>query len=252
MRNGARTFFRWCLLVAALLVGGAGVPACGRRPGLSNGATGNGGGGGGAGAAAGMAAPCAGASDERLVVAGQRVLRLTMNETLNTVRYLIDDAEAAALVRDLAIGGDSLESNRQFPPLIVNGYEVTFTVEEATSYAVEALLSSPQMLWRWELGDPAPAAAPPAGILLTDGCGNNLLDFTCVPFLTEVRTNAHERSNMAAMLIGGKQLGFVHDRYVAGTTITVNQLWGTIAQAFGYSSTEAPFAAPVAGFWAQP
>jgi hypothetical protein len=55
-------------------------------------------------------------------------------------------------------------------PQIVNGYEVTFTVQEATSYAVQALLGSPQMLWRWEIGDPAMASgAPgPAGIPLTD------------------------------------------------------------------------------------
>jgi len=56
---------------------------------------------------------------------------------------------------------------------------------------------------------------------------------------------------MPAMLIGGKQLGFLHNRYVA-SSITINQLWGTIAQAFGYTSTDAPFAAPVAGFWAKP
>ena len=84
-----------------------------------------------------------------------------------------------------------------------------------------------------------------------DGCGNNLLDFTCIPFLTETTTCGHERSNMPAMLIGGKKLGFIHDRYVTGS-MTVNQLWGTIAPAFGYESTEAPFAAPVAGFWAKP
>ena len=84
-----------------------------------------------------------------------------------------------------------------------------------------------------------------------DGCGNNLLDFTCVPFLTEVRACAHERTNLPAMIIGGKKLGFVHDRYVTGD-ITINQLWGTIAQAFGHPSTSAPFAPPVAGFWAPP
>ena len=39
---------------------------------------------------------------------------------------------------------------------------------EATSYAVNALLSAPQMLWRWEVGDPAMAASSPAGIPLTD------------------------------------------------------------------------------------
>ena len=84
-----------------------------------------------------------------------------------------------------------------------------------------------------------------------DGCGNNLLDFTCVPFLTEVRAAAHERSNMAAMIIGGRRLGFVHDRYVTDA-MTINQLWGTIAQAFGHLSTDPPFAAPVPGLWAKP
>jgi hypothetical protein len=84
-----------------------------------------------------------------------------------------------------------------------------------------------------------------------DGCGNSLLDFTVVPFLTEVRACGHERTNLPGMIMGGKRLGFVHDRYVA-TSMTINQLWGTIAQAFGYASTDAPFAAPLAGFWAKP
>jgi len=84
-----------------------------------------------------------------------------------------------------------------------------------------------------------------------DGCGNSLLDFTCIPFLTENTTCNHERSNMPAMIIGGKKLGFIHDRYVT-EKMTVNQLWGTIAPAFGHESTDLPFAAPVAGFWAKP
>jgi len=84
-----------------------------------------------------------------------------------------------------------------------------------------------------------------------DGCGNNLLDFTCVPFLTEVNSVGHERNNLPAMIIGGKQLGFVHDRYVSGK-FTINQFWGTIAQAFGYASTDAPFAAPMADLWVKP
>ncbi|HVY38272.1 MAG TPA: DUF1592 domain-containing protein [Polyangia bacterium] len=52
----------------------------------------------------------------------------------------------------------------------VNGYTVTATVQEATQYAVYAILSSPQMLWRWELGDPnlAAASGSPPGIPLTD------------------------------------------------------------------------------------
>ena len=71
------------------------------------------------------------------------------------------------------------------------------------------------------------------------------------PFVTEVMATSHERTNMAAMLIGGKRLGFVHDRYV-NAPISINALWGTIAQAFGHTATEEPFAAPVAGFWATP
>jgi len=84
-----------------------------------------------------------------------------------------------------------------------------------------------------------------------DGCGNSLLDYTCIPFLTEVGACGHERNNMPAMLIGGKQLGFIHNRYVTGP-ITINQLWGTIGQAFGYASNDPPFAPPVAGYWAPP
>ncbi|MFI5051298.1 MAG: DUF1552 domain-containing protein, partial [Gaiellales bacterium] len=84
-----------------------------------------------------------------------------------------------------------------------------------------------------------------------DGCGNNLLDFTCVPFLTEVRATGHERTSMPAMIIGGKQLGFLHDRHVTGN-FPINDFWGTVAQAFGHTSTDAPFGPPIAGFWAKP
>lgn len=52
----------------------------------------------------------------------------------------------------------------------VNGYQITATVQEATQYTVYAILSAPQMLWRWELGDPSlpVASGLPAGIPLTD------------------------------------------------------------------------------------
>jgi hypothetical protein len=231
--------------------GAAGSSATGAGGGGGLSGTGAGGDGGlsgtGAGGAAGVVVTgaCMGASDPRLVVASQRILRLTMNETLNTVRHLFGDAEAAALVTGGFIAGDINDLDRRFPPLqeheifsdsfrqldqisahvasyvldnfalvtacrpatdacatayldalaarayrrrltpaeqtrfaalyarlrapqLVNGYEVTFTVEEATSYAVHALLSSPQMLWRWELGDPALASSAPSGIPLTD------------------------------------------------------------------------------------
>src|SRR4029079_15649608 len=53
-------------------------------------------------------------------------------------------------------------------PQTVNGYLVTFTVEEATGFGVEALLRSPQMLWRWEIANAAAVSPEPIGIPLTD------------------------------------------------------------------------------------
>src|SRR5262245_42234244 len=111
---------RW-LLLAGLLLGGAATAGCRGRPGLK-GPPGGGGGAGGAGGAGGTGTPaalCAGPSDARLVVADQRILRLTMNETLHTVRYLVGDAEAAALVaQGIFDGGDDIvDAHRWFPPL---------------------------------------------------------------------------------------------------------------------------------------
>ena len=255
MRNATRISLCGWLLVAAFALGGAVSSGCRRSPlddetggndaggaGMIVGVGGVGGGAGGVGGGStgtgtgGVPAACAGASDARLVVAGQRILRLTMNETLNTVRYLFGNSAATSLVSGgfIGTGDDSTELLRRFPPLsglpepnitgnslpqldaiadhvasyvaanfpsvtacllasdacarayldslaarayrrqltsdeqsrfaalyaklrapqTIQGYEVTFTVEEATSYAVRAVLSSPQMLWRWELGDP--------------------------------------------------------------------------------------------------
>ena len=248
MRNAAL----FGMFVAVLSPGGGG---CSRRPvpekgngtidgGGASGAPGGAGGQGptGTGGAGGMTtAPCA-HSDPRLVLADQRIMRLTTDEIVNTVRFLIDDTEAAALVNGQFINAGD-DSRRRFPPFeadniddvrfpildnvashvasyvqdnyarvigcttdacatayldklaarayrrqltqeerarftafytklrgpqTVRGYLVTFTVQEATGYAVYALLSSPQMLWRWEIGDPAMAATAPGGIPLTD------------------------------------------------------------------------------------
>ena len=88
-----------------------------------------------------------------------------------------------------------------------------------------------------------------------DGFGNSLLDYTAVPYVTEVLATGHERSRMPAMIIGGKSLGFTHGngqgKYQSGS-YTVNQFWGTIGPAFGYTSTAAPFAAPISGLWTKP
>ncbi len=50
---------------------------------------------------------------------------------------------------------------------MVNGYAVTNTVQQAAGYAVWALLMSPQLVWRWEIGGTQVSSAPP-GIYLTD------------------------------------------------------------------------------------
>jgi hypothetical protein len=50
---------------------------------------------------------------------------------------------------------------------LVNGYQVTTTVEEATGNAVYGLFMTPQLLWRWELGGGV-ASTSPAGVYLSD------------------------------------------------------------------------------------
>jgi len=234
--------------------GGSGTPSGGNGTGTGggNGGSSTGSGGGtGTGTGGAPATACTGNSDPRLVVAPQRILRLTMNETLNTVRYLIDATEATALVTKGLIGtdgDDNRDVDRHFPPLqetniigsgwskldliaqdirdyvqanyatlamsvagcnavtdtcatsyvnklavkayrralssaestrftalynklksqVINGYQVTSTVQEAAANAVYGLLSSPEMLWRWEIGNTATASTAPAGVYLTD------------------------------------------------------------------------------------
>lgn len=50
---------------------------------------------------------------------------------------------------------------------MVSGYQVTTTVQKATGYAVWALLMSPQLDWRWEIGGSQMSSSPP-GVYLTD------------------------------------------------------------------------------------
>ncbi len=84
-----------------------------------------------------------------------------------------------------------------------------------------------------------------------DGYGNSLLDYTVVPYVTEVRATQHERDNMPGMIIGGKLLGYKHNVYNT-TRASINQFWGTVAQAFGYTGTGGPVGAPIANLWTKP
>lgn len=98
----------------------------------------------------------------------------------------------------------------------------------------------------------------------TDGFGEDLLDFTVIPFLSEVNSVGHEQNNLAALLFGGKALGFRHGTFTnLSPTRPLNDLWLTIAQAFGLSASEAPLNAekfvvggnltgPIAGLWVKP
>jgi hypothetical protein len=54
----------------------------------------------------------------------------------------------------------------QLKSQIVNGYQVTTTIEQATGFAVNAIFMTPQVLWKWELG--GSASNSPAGVYLTD------------------------------------------------------------------------------------
>ncbi len=114
----------------------------------------------------------------------------------------------------------------------------------------------------------------------TDAMGGNLFDNTIIPFVTEIGATNHEHFNMPAILFGGKALGFQQGQYLGGQTLPVatttgsftkvglnrplNDLWLTVAQAFGLSTSAAPLNAeqfvkntagwtgPIAGLWAPP
>ncbi|HMF39530.1 MAG TPA: DUF1592 domain-containing protein [Polyangia bacterium] len=210
---------------------------------------------GGANGDGGVAQPCTGMNDPRMVVAGQRIMMITKPQLVNTVRYLIDDTEANAILAAGDTYALTKDSDRHFPPSdgeqetfnetnilpinnlaenvsnyvtmnfatlantlakcntssdtcattylnllaakayrrqltsdeqtrftnlytnlrnqMINGYAMTNTVEQATGYAVWALLMSPQMQWLWELGGvenakPMQTSTSPAGIYVSD------------------------------------------------------------------------------------
>ena len=104
----------------------------------------------------------------------------------------------------------------------------------------------------------------------TDAMGGNLFDNTIIPFVTEVAATGHDHTNMPAMMFGGKALGFKQGQFLT-VSRPLNDLWLTIAQSFGLSTTAAPLNAeafvrntatgnaglppwtgPIAGLWAKP
>ncbi|MEP6653081.1 MAG: DUF1592 domain-containing protein [Myxococcales bacterium] len=121
-----RLVLAMCALGGAVDLGcSAQVGSVGPGPGGSGpgtGATGSGGNGAGGGAGPGTggavstggAGACAGTNDPRLVVAPQRLVRLTRIEIANSIRMLFGATEAAAISKQYDIGVDT---ERTFPPL---------------------------------------------------------------------------------------------------------------------------------------
>jgi hypothetical protein len=99
-----------------------------------------------------------------------------------------------------------------------------------------------------------------------DGFGNNLLDYTVVPYVTEVAESNHARQSKPAYLFGGSKLGLKHGTFQNFSAKPRPQvdLFLTCAQALlgsedakGALSAERfnqfnPNAAPVEGLWAPP
>jgi hypothetical protein len=117
---------------------------------------------------------------------------------------------------------------------LVNGYQVTTSVEEASGYSVYGLFMSPQLMWRWELGGGTPSTAP-AGIYLTDTELASNLSF----FLTDgppddqlvAAANAGTlRANLASHVdrILSTQAAHDHLTQIMKIYFTLNQLPGVI------------------------
>ena len=72
----------------------------------------------------------------------------------------------------------------------------------------------------------------------TDPFGNNLLGTTVIPYVTEVRSTGHARNQMPAIIFGGRDLGMLGGQY-RPENVTINSLWGTIAQPFDQGARRA-------------
>jgi hypothetical protein len=97
--------------------------------------------------------------------------------------------------------------------------------------------------------------------------GGNLLDYTIIPYVTEVAETTHTRSPIPALIFGGAALGMQHGQFLnfeggGGGGRPWNDFWMTIAQA--YLKTTDPVAAlsdevfvkqgvsPIDGLWTAP
>lgn len=100
-----------------------------------------------------------------------------------------------------------------------------------------------------------------------DVYGGNLLDYTIIPYVTEVAETTHSRNNMPGMIFGGRALGMQGGQFVNlssggggfGGGRPWNDFWMTIAQAYFKSTDPASFLSgeafipngdtPIDGLW---
>jgi hypothetical protein len=99
-----------------------------------------------------------------------------------------------------------------------------------------------------------------------DVYGGKLLDYTVIPYLTEIAEAGHTRSPLPALIFGGRALGMQGGQFQNfNPVISHNSLWASIAQA--YLQTDDPLGsgsplaqevfvkkdvAPIPGLWAKP
>jgi hypothetical protein len=97
-----------------------------------------------------------------------------------------------------------------------------------------------------------------------DAFGGNLLDHTVIPCMTEVGDAAHQRSDMPALVFGGRALGMQGGQFQRLSAVPYNSLWATVAQALFQSSDPLSLpeladevfvrtdVAPIPGLWVRP
>lgn len=98
----------------------------------------------------------------------------------------------------------------------------------------------------------------------TDIHGGNLLDYTIIPYITEVAETTHSRDPLPAMIFGGRALGMQGGQFqhFQGGGRPVNDFWMTIAQAYLGTNDPLPTfdeevfykngVSPIEGLWLPP
>lgn len=94
-----------------------------------------------------------------------------------------------------------------------------------------------------------------------DVFGNSLLDYTVIPYITEVAETTHAWDPMPAMIFGGRALGMQGGQYIEARNRPYNAMWMSVAQAYlgadplaalGEEVFQKNNASPIDGVWMPP